>query len=77
MTKNCNKECKILNFIDEVNEEISDELTTKKKKKECPILSLPKPRSTKSWYFEIDGEKLYPLCENNDRRTKTANYEVY
>jgi hypothetical protein len=65
MTKKCNTKCKILDYKIAFKDGV------------CPLLDLPKPRSSKSWYFEVKGEKLYPLCEDNDRRTKSKNYEVY
>ncbi len=65
MSRQCNKKCTILKFIDE--------------KETCPIIYLPKPRKSKDWYLELKDEKYYPLCEDKDQRTKinSNSVEIY
>jgi len=56
---NCNKDCKILKYVDELP---------------CPIERFTTTKLKSEWWFEKDGEKLYPLCENNT--FKKSNKQV-
>lgn len=59
--RHCNKKCKILKFVEE---------------EPCPILDFRKTRIESNWYFEKDGEKFIPLCEDGETRTYSRKERV-